>query len=74
MLFGSDKSSTILTGIKQRVIASSVYVDSKALGQAAAEAFIEYKEAGNVSDYISVEAKLIDASNVADELQEVDGE
>lgn len=74
LLFGSDKSSTILTGIKQRVIASSVYVDSKALGQAAAGAFIEYKEAGNVSDYISVEAKLIDASNVADELQEVDGE
>ena len=74
LLFGSDKSSTIMTGIKQGVIVSSVYVDSKALGEAAAAAFIEYKDAGNVSDYISVDAKLVDSGNIAEELQEVEDE
>lgn len=74
LLFGSDKSSTILTGIKQGVIASSVYVDGSKLGEAAAAAFVEYRDAGYVSDYISVDAKLVDASNIAEELQEVDDE
>ena len=74
LLFGSDKSQTILTGVKQHVISSSVYVDADALGKAAAGAFAEYRDTGYVSDYISVDAKLVDSGNVEEELQEVDNE
>lgn len=74
LLFGSDKSATILTGIKQHVILSTVYVDAAAMGEAAAKAYTEYRDAGYVSEYISVEAKTIDATNVGKELQEVENE
>ena len=74
MLFGSNTSDTILTGIKQGVIVSTVYVDATSIGEAAAEAFIEYKDAGYVSDYISVDATIIDMTNVDEKLTEVEDE
>ena len=74
MLFGTNESPTILTGIKQHVIVSTVNVDAVDIGQAAAEAYVEYRDAGYVSDYISVEAQIIDGSNVAEKLQEVEDE
>ncbi|MCR5197049.1 MAG: substrate-binding domain-containing protein [Pseudobutyrivibrio sp.] len=74
ILLGSSNSSAILTGIKQGVIIGSVYVDSEKLGEEAAKAFIEYRDNGYVSDYISVEANIIDESNVDEFLQEVEDE
>jgi ribose transport system substrate-binding protein len=74
MLLGTNKSQTVLTGIKQHVITSTVFVDPAAIGKAAAEAYIELRGAGYVSEYISVEANIIDSDNVADELQEVENE
>ena len=74
LLFGSNKSSTILTGIKQGVIASTVFVDAASIGEAAANAYIEYRDTGYVSDYISVDAKIIDGENIDGELQEVENE
>ena len=71
LLFGSNTSQTILTGIKQGVIASTVYVDAASVGIAATEAFVEYRDSGYVSDYISVDAKVVDSSNIDEELQEV---
>lgn len=71
LLLGSNASQTILTGIKQGVIASTVYVDAQSVGEAAAEAYVEYRDTGYVSDYISVDAKVIDSSNVDEELAEV---
>ena len=74
MVFGSSSSPTILTGIKQGVIVSSIYVDGESVGESAAKAFVEYKNSGYVSEYISVEAKTIDKSNIDQVLQEVDND
>lgn len=71
LLFGSSNTDSILTGIKQRVIKSTIYVDAASIGEAATEAFIEYRDTGYVSDYISVEAKIIDESNVDEMIKEV---
>ncbi len=71
LLFGSNTTSTILTGIKQRVIANTVYVDGANIGTAAAKAYIEYRDFGYVSDYINVDAKVIDSSNIDELLEEV---
>ena len=74
LLLGYDKSQTILTGIKQGVIASTVYVDAQNVGVAATDAYVEYRDSGYVSDYISVEANVIDSSNIEELLQEVENE
>ena len=74
MLLGSNASSTILTGIKQGVIVSTVYVDAENIGESAAKAFIEYRDAGYVSDYISVEANVIDANNIDQAMEEAENE
>ena len=74
LLFANNSSSTILTGIKQGVIVSTVFVDPANIGEAVAAAFVEYRDSGYVSDYINVEAKLIDANNIQEEFQEVDDE
>ena len=71
LLLGSNRSETILTGIKQGVIASTVYVDPTDIGKAAAGAYVEYRDSGYVSEYISVEAKIINKDNVDAELQGV---
>jgi ribose transport system substrate-binding protein len=74
MLLGSNVSPTILTGIKQGVILSTVYVDAQSVGVSAAEAYIEYRDAGYVSDYISVDANVIDATNIDQAMEEVENE
>ncbi|MCR5415847.1 MAG: substrate-binding domain-containing protein [Pseudobutyrivibrio sp.] len=71
-LYGFYQSDTILTGIKQKVIDSSVTVDAIGMGQAAVDAFIEYRDTGYVSDYINVNPGVINFENVDDYLVEVD--
>ena len=74
LLFGSNRSQIILTGIKQGVILSTVYVDAESIGEAAAKAYVEYRDTGYVSDYISVDVKIVDSDNVSEELQEVESD
>jgi len=71
-LYGFYQSDTILTGIKQKVIDSSVTVDAIGMGQAAVDAFIEYRDTGYVSDYINVNPGVINFENVDDYLVEED--
>ncbi len=73
-IYGNYQSQTILTGIKQGVIKSTVTMDASSIGKAAAQAFAEYKDSGYVSDYINVDAFNIDKSNVEEFLQEVSDE
>ena len=70
-IYGNYHSPTILTGIKQGVIKSTVTIDASNIGQAAAKAYVEYRDSGYVSDYINVEAKKIDQFNVDDFIEEV---
>ncbi len=63
-LYGNYKTPTILTGIQHGVIKSTVSIDADSLGVAATKAFIEYRDTGYVSDYINVDAQIIDLSNV----------
>ena len=73
-LFGYYQSDTILTGIKQRVIQSSVTVDTTSMGIAAVDAYLEYANSGYVSDYISVDAVMINYDNVEEYIEEVEDE
>ena len=72
LLFGNYESQAIYTGIKQGVIKSTITLNASSLGQEAVKAYIEYEDTGHVSEYISVEPKLIDASNIDEYLEEVD--
>ncbi|WP_167511309.1 sugar ABC transporter substrate-binding protein [Pseudobutyrivibrio xylanivorans] len=66
LLFGNYESQTIYTGIKQGVIKSTVTLDATSMGETAVGAYIEYRDSGYVSDYINVEPKIIDSTNIGD--------
>lgn len=70
-LLGYYQSDTILTGISQGVIDCTVSIDTDSMGQSAVEAYLEYINSGYVSDYISVEAVIIDGDNVMEYIGEV---
>lgn len=70
LLLGNYESQVIYTGIKQGVIKSTVTMDADSMGETATKAFIEYRDAGYVSDYINVEPRMIDESNIGDYLKE----
>lgn len=72
-LYGNYKTATILTGIQQGVIKSTVSIDAQSMGNAATKAFIEYRDTGYVSDYINVDTQIIDMTNVSDYLEVDDG-
>ena len=72
LLFGNYESQSIYTGIKQGVIKSTVTMNASSMGEAAAKAFIEYRQTGHVSDYINVEPEIINQENIAEYLEEVD--
>lgn len=68
-LYGNYKTQTILTGIQHGVIKSTVSIDAQSMGNAATKAFIEYRDTGYVSDYISVDTQIIDMGNVSEYLE-----
>ena len=72
LLFGNYESQSIYTGIKQGVIKSTVTMNASSMGQAAAKAFIEYRQTGHVSDYINVDPEIINQDNIAEYLEEVE--
>ena len=72
LLFGNYESQSIYTGIKQGVIKSTVTMNASSMGQAAAKAFVEYRQTGHVSDYVNVEPEIIDGTNIEDYLKEVE--
>ncbi len=71
LLMGNYESPAIYTGVKQGVIKSTVSLDAEKMGMSVVDAFSEYKDFGNVSDYINVEPKLIEKSNVDSYIEEV---
>ncbi len=71
LLLGNYETPAIYTGIKQGVIKSTVSMDAEKMGISAVDAFSEYRDLGYVSDYINVEPKLIDASNIDSYIEEV---
>lgn len=68
-LYGNYTTPTILTGIYHGVINSTVSIDAESMGKAAVDAFVEYRDTGYVSDYINVDTKIIDSSNVNDYIE-----
>ena len=72
LLLGNYESQSIYTGLKQGVIKSTVTLNASSMGEAAAKAFIEYRQTGHVSDYINVEPEIIDGTNIEAYLKEVE--
>lgn len=64
-LIGYHDSQTVLSGIRQGVIEATIAVDVRELGEYAVEALSEYKSTGFVSEYYSVDSKLIDKNNIS---------
>ncbi len=66
LLLGNYESQAIYTGIQQGVINSTVTLDADSMGESAAKAFLEFRDSGYVSDYINVEPKIINNTNIGD--------
>ncbi|HKM04445.1 MAG TPA: substrate-binding domain-containing protein [Lachnospiraceae bacterium] len=69
-IIGYYDSSTILHAILQKVIYSTIFVDTAQLGEYCINALEEYKESGYVSEYYSADIFLISSSNVKKYLEE----
>ena len=63
-LLGYYDSDTILEGIRQGVIHSTVTVDTETMGADCVDAFLEYWENGYVSEFYDVDSKLIVIENI----------
>ncbi|MFV0362399.1 MAG: substrate-binding domain-containing protein [Suipraeoptans sp.] len=68
-IVGSYTSPEILDGITKGIIHSSIAVDTKEMGEVVSKGMFDYLISEYVSDYMSVDANLINASNV-DEYKE----
>ncbi|MCF0130497.1 MAG: substrate-binding domain-containing protein [Pseudobutyrivibrio sp.] len=73
-LLGYYDSDTILEGVRQGVIHSTIAVDTAAMGQDCVDAFAEYWESGYVSEYYDVDAKLITIENINSVVKEGNNE
>lgn len=69
-IIGYYDSSTILHGIEQNVIYSTISVNTVQLGKYCINALEEYKESGYVSEYFSADIFLISSNNVKKYLEE----
>lgn len=63
-LVGYYKSDTIFSGIRNDIISFTISVNASELGRKCIGALSEYKTAGYVSNYISVELEIINKDNV----------
>ena len=69
-ILGYYDSETILKGIQREVIAATVSIDSRQLGQYCIDALEEYHELGYTSQYFTADITMIDKTNVADYLED----
>ncbi len=65
-ILGYYTSETILNGIDRNVIAATVTVDTKQMGQYCVYALTEYTTLGNTSDYFAADITLINKDNIAE--------
>jgi ribose transport system substrate-binding protein len=69
-IIGCFTSEKILNDIEREVINSTISIDSNQLGSYCMNALMEYEETGNVSEYMSVDIKLITDENVGEYLND----
>jgi len=67
-IIGYYVSDTILNAIDKEVISATIYLSAEDMGSTAIKALNEYQTTGRVSDYITIEAKVIDKNNVEEYL------
>jgi ribose transport system substrate-binding protein len=67
-IIGSYTTDTILNAVSRDIINSTISIDSKQLGGYCVDALAEYENTGHVSEYISVDIKLITNNNVGEYL------
>lgn len=68
-IIGYYISDTVLGAIDKQVIYSTIVFDAKDMGCIAVKALKEYDETGYVSDYITLEAEVIDQNNIEEYLK-----
>lgn len=65
-IIGYYKSEEILSAIDKEVITASIYLNGSKMGSTAVEALNDYNNTGFVSDYLTIEAVVIDKENVGE--------
>jgi len=65
-ILGSYDSKKILNAISRNVVFSSISVDTGELGQYGIDAFSDYEETGNTSEYFAADINVIDRNNITD--------
>jgi|GEM_PF-432144 len=73
-VIGFYYDEAILEAIEKGIIQSTYVVDANEIGVQAVNSIGEYKEYGYVSDYVSVDAKIVDQKNVRGILQKLQTE
>ena len=63
-ILGYYNSQDILSAVQKEIIHSTIAIDAKQMGDLCVQALNEYKTMGHVSDYLSVDTKLITLENV----------
>lgn len=69
-IIGCYTSETILNAIDREVINSTISIDSNELGSFCIDALTEYEKTEHVSEYMSVDIKLITDENVGEYLKD----
>jgi len=70
-VIGFYYNEAILEAIEKDIIKSTYVIDANEIGVQAINSVREYKKYGYVSDYVSVDAKIVDQQNVGKILQEL---
>lgn len=71
-MIGYYMSDTTISAIDKGVIDSTIVLDANKMGEIAIKALNDYKMNGHVSDYITVEAKLVNKENIKEYLDDKD--
>ena len=69
-IIGSYTNSTILNAIDRGVLAATVAVDTRAMGERAAEALDTYVCTGHVNDFVTMDADAVTRNNVKEYLKD----
>lgn len=68
-IIGYYISDTVCNAIDKQVLYSTLVFDAEEMGLMAVEALNEYRETGYVNDYITIEAEVINKSNIGEYLE-----
>ena len=65
-ILGFYDSKKILNAISRNVVFSTITVDAKELGKYGVDAFFDYEENGNTSEYYAADINVVDRNNVSE--------